>query len=343
MASIKIHFPRKMTSATFTTDILCQLPELHHARSAERIIFDFSETESFDSDVITKIIALGLYYRKESGRKPFLFIPWKPTLLSQLDDMNLFKWLEKSGDFDWSKEYIGGYNAQKQVKSELHVFKTTEDYFDAFDSGRTMLPSFSYIFDYSKKYENFSKTHLERLTVVRKFFEELIQNSIGHGGSPCVIYVEENKFRRIISISDLGVGLNNTLSKKNILANTVEPKSDFDRNLISLVNALFFRMGEKFGLYDVADDIAQEHLYSEKNPARMRMYNGNCYMLVNYTNFQKNRESPTNFYKSLELNRKSNSAPGREIFQKSKELNGNMIGFNLDIICPLQNIKSETR
>lgn len=263
-----IRFPENVTPFEFYHNILKQL-NIHFASSAtSQVIFDFSDVEFVNPLVLSNLLVCGRQIKKYYKEPVELLIPWKPRLLTYLYDAGFFEINTKEGIFNIDENALGGLDVGIYSESRLYHF-SLNDIEDKSDISPILKKSLSVIERAFGEKLSFNENKIEKILII---FEELVWNSLTHGGSDCFACFQSNFGRStaykkaFISFSDDGVGFLKSLLGKEVSTRSTKFLSqvpDVDNTysqLAAILEAVFYREDKKaFGIYDVVKMVSKEN------------------------------------------------------------------------------------
>lgn len=265
MTVYNLELDENITSFSFYNKILPKLNYYFKYNRNEQLIFDFSQVDFINPLVIPNICITGLILRNNLEQKVDMYIPWKPKLLSYLQDISFLSIIKQYDLFNIDERYIGGYEVGGLFQ-ECNTF--------VFDKGSTkamirneLLKSEKVISRLYSGSKNFKERAMDEILHV---FTEFCHNACFHSGSACFATFQTNlgdktSFKKAyISISDCGMGYYNSIVQKitdtDVKLNFL-PNCDFNvllenKNLYGILEAIFYRYNDKiYGIYQLFEYI----------------------------------------------------------------------------------------
>lgn len=228
------------TNLSFYSILLNQLSE-HYLKSKEKPILSIEKLDWVEPSALPNLVCLGLYLKNFHQEPIELRINYNPRLLHYLENVGFFKLIgpksafnpEALDIFNYNEGYIGGFGPfsigsynikdirkehkircyfQEDKYSTIGDLKEKEMFRDNLieQLESYILPEhFSTIlYDNEITSENIYDTY-ERLA-------EPISNGILHSKSPTIVMIQTTKFKTKISISDAGIGFENSFKEKQL-------------------------------------------------------------------------------------------------------------------------------
>jgi len=223
------------TNLSFYSILLNQLSE-YYSKNKIKPILSIEKLDWIEPSALPNLVCLGLYLKHHHKEMIEFRISYNPRLLHYLEHVGFFKLIGKTSPanpdaleiFDYDDRYIGGFSSYniKDIRKEHKI--------------RSYLPEINYskITDHKDK-EVFRDKLLERLETyilpehfynimqdkeltrenIYDTFERLaepISNGILHSKSPTIVMIQTSKYSTKISISDAGIGFENSYLEKKL-------------------------------------------------------------------------------------------------------------------------------
>jgi len=223
-----IKLNKNMTSFLFYNETLKEIREYY--RSAKyRInkqppIISFENVEYIDSSVITCVIALGLYLKNYHNDNIVLEFKYNPNLLKTLYDVKFFIISKKLDIFCFDNNLLGGFSDIEHRKDhKMHFYEHMNEYYQISDDNQKIKYKDT-LFEYLR-YNIIPNNYLQiikdkdvfnsnEVSDVLNIFSEIICNAILYSKSYSFTNIHTDKYKTLISISDIGIGFENSLKQK---------------------------------------------------------------------------------------------------------------------------------
>ena len=261
----KITFPENVTPYAYYYDIIPLLHNYFEENKQDYIVFDFSNVEFINPLVIPNLLTTALILRSYFSKPVKLYIPWRPSLLSYLADIDFFSVSKRYGLFDIDERYIGDFPIEV-INSECKTY-----FFDEKSSLTNikivLSESYNIIKLLHKDSGEFLRDSNDNFLKIFNIMAELCYNACLHGSSQCFATIQTNigknvKFKKAyISISDCGKGFYSTLLDKirkdedftlNFCSKEQFLELQEEKNLIAMLEAIFYRKPSKnYGIYHI--------------------------------------------------------------------------------------------
>lgn len=328
-----LKFKNSVTSYYYYNEILKELHEYFLLHKNSELIFDFTNVDYIDAEVIPILLATGCVI-KDYLRKPIsLFIPWKPKLLSYLCDIGFIDIVRNKNIFLLDERFIGGY-AVNTINPECNTYcfekGTSKD-----EIYKGLKHSIGIISEFFKGdqllSESRSKEILEEIT-------EISHNACNHSESMCFVSIVSNlkKGYATISISDYGVGYYKSFEQKIKNGNAdlkLISEAEFsqlkplERNIYSILEGIFHRENSpKYGLYHVVNEILDHNGF-------VRIHTNNTQLVIKNKSIFINKRK----YPSYLIKRNEEVQNGSLDIQKSpiRDFNNKFNGVHIELQIPL--------
>lgn len=322
-----VGFDKKITLYKFNKNILPMLHEYFINNRDKELIFDFSNVEFIDSEVIPLFLSTGFIIKNYYGYPPPIYIPWRLELLSFLYDIGFFNIVRKYNLFELDERLIGGFETGKISKRRFTY---------CFEYGTSTFEIREVIRNSHSIIEGFANSDSKEEVI--SAICEICKNGCNHSGELCFITIDANKKinKAIISISDPGVGFYYTFFhkiKEGFDDFKTCQKEDFiaqvgnNRIKYSIGEAIFYRKyWRKYGIYQVVENIF-------KRNGTFKIQSSNVQFVLtkkNFGNYMDDERSIVDLYKSSS-NYKSNYSQFNPIRTIQGSLKGSHIVFTIPI------------
>ena len=299
-----IYFSKDATSYDFYNNVLSQLHEYFKEGTKSKLVIDFSEVEYISPLVVPNILTVG-YILKTYFESPVeLLIPWKPKMISYLNDVGFLSQLKNYDLFDVDERFIGDLECTGLYPGcSTYSFEPSMAYEDIRFKLKRSLNIINDLAETMKiNVENRTEWLLNILT-------ELCFNACAHSGNLCFAtiqtnLIDEHKHKKAyVSISDCGQGLYKTLSTK-FAAESIQPVTtttqrflNLDqsiKNIYAILESVFYRKNYKiFGLFHVVDKTIS-------NNGIIRMHTDDTQIIFTSDSFKKYVDSPEKLVTNLQ-------------------------------------------
>lgn len=226
-----IYFNHKVTSFNFYTEFLEDLSNFYKKFGSNRPpIFSFEYTEFIDPGVLPNIIGVGLKLKDYHKQPIQLLLNFRPKLLRFLWEARFFVIVGENAGlkiFKYDKNFIGGFDMiPDRIPIDEHVihrYSPSKEYYKLQSEENQLefrknliyeLRDYSLPHDYQPVLQFFERIEESEIDVFLDILSEIISNSILYSLSECFATVFTNKFKTIISLSDIGIGFHKALLKK---------------------------------------------------------------------------------------------------------------------------------
>ncbi|MFH1119503.1 MAG: hypothetical protein V1775_06735 [Bacteroidota bacterium] len=260
------------------------LPELanHYSKNTTKPVLSIEKLDWIEPSSLPNIVSLGLYLKNYHAEPIELKLDYNPKLLYYLEHVGFLKLIGMKSQtnnealeiFNYEDKYIGGFSSYniKEIRKEhkIRCYQPILEY-SMIDSipkkekyrDKLIEKLESYILP-DQFYTILQDKELTRENIYNTFerLAEPISNGILHSKSPTTVMVQTTKYRTKISISDAGIGFENSLTEKNIKLDFIEDlklrniyvKSLHDFYIIQQI--LFYSMCKvREGLFDFIVDV----------------------------------------------------------------------------------------
>lgn len=228
------------TNLSFYSILLNQLSE-HYIKSKEKPILSIEKLDWIEPSALPNLVCLGLYL-KHFHQEPIEFkINYNPRLLHYLEHVGFFKLIgprsainpEALEIFNYNEGYIGGFGSFsigsyniKDIRKE-HKIRCyfQENGYSAIEDAKEKEEFRDNLIEKLESYilpEHFSTVLFDKELTRENLYEtferlaEPISNGILHSKSPTIVMIQTTKFNTKISISDSGIGFENSFMEKKL-------------------------------------------------------------------------------------------------------------------------------
>ncbi|WP_088227826.1 hypothetical protein [Desulfosporosinus sp. FKB] len=329
-----VDFDENVTSYSFYSKILPQLHIYFERKLSKSLLLDFSNVNFINPLVIPNIIAVGFILKEYFVKPVELYIPWKPELLSYLDDIGFFAIVRKYKIFNLDERLIGGYESGKIN----HACKTF-----IFEPGATK-GDIRYTLNKSIKLlieEKYSENTLDDLL---NTLTEICCNACIHSGSRCISTFQSNIGSNIkhkkayISISDYGIGYYNSILKQlskinelNFISKSQYTLLDIDKhkNLFGILEAIFYRKkNDEYGIFQVFK-------YVFEQDGVIRVHSEDTQLIFTKNTFLRYINNPNELDEYLDYIKLANKKSDMQ-FSPFRKNESRLKGCHLEIEIPLR-------
>lgn len=274
MGSYRIAVSQHLTSYRFYHELLPQLRTYARNQEAAPILFDLTGTESVSPLVIPNLLCLGYIIRSNYDHTPTIHVPdnsASDALRSYLHDID-FVGLAKGYELFQFTDAID-YGSTRQVIDPLcatHEFNPSSKTDESIVRGHIQ----EHFGEFFKKYlSRFKYTPQSAApdaaaeftynNLVENLCTQMVYNSLDHGKSFAFMTAQINFTlnRVFLSIADCGIGFKGSINHQIECAE--EPFSDrkakMGSELEAIVNAVFARANEVYGIYEPIRRVLELH------------------------------------------------------------------------------------
>lgn len=223
-----IKLNKNMTSFLFYNETLKEIKKYYRSDDykidRQPPIISFEDVDYIDSSAITCVMVLGLYLKNFHNENIRLEFKYNPNLLKTLYDIKFFIISKELDIFSYDENLLGGFSDIEHRKDhKMNFYEHMNEYYQLSDESKKIKYKDT-LFEYLR-YNIIPNNYLQiikdknvfneyEISDVLNIFSEIICNAILYSKSYSFTNVHTNKYKTLISISDIGIGFEESLKQK---------------------------------------------------------------------------------------------------------------------------------
>ncbi len=334
-----IYLGEDATSFDFYNNVLPQLHNFFRQNSGRELVLDFSEVSFISPLVVPNIFTIGYILKKHFGTPVELIVPWKPKLLSYLNDISFFSIISDYDLFVIDDRYVGGLNTNTVYPGCFcYCFEPDMAYEDV---RYKLKKSINIITDLATSITGVKSDGSDLLNNLT----ELCYNACLHSDNLAFATIQTNLTdnnrhkKAYLAISDCGNGLYHSLSKK-YRANEASPVtvstdeflslSEDVRNVYAILESILFRQQyEVFGIFHVVGNVTA-------TGGVVRIHSNDTQVILTQNSFQRYIDHPVKLAKTLKDKLVQVQREDIELrFSPVRKSSGKLKGVHIEIEVPI--------
>lgn len=220
---MKIILPVKVTNEVIFGEVLSQFRNYYKHERKEGIEISFQGVESIGTLSIPNLLVL-LDILKRLEHEIYIELEYNPRLLAFLYHINFFYYIDMLGLARYDRDYIGGFGQyiDKTYRKEhcLHIYKPNLNYYKYNSNDREIVRTSLYQQlvtdiipnDYAEVLSDRGMLNSIEIRECIEILSEAIANSILYSRSYTYAFLQTDRFKTSIGVSDSGIGFQKSLA-----------------------------------------------------------------------------------------------------------------------------------